>query len=97
MFENSSKYFDTTGGFWLYSKNEATHINANVADGNIFKFFSYKGKLFGNTETDEANQILKNAKTAVPLKYFKSFGSHLKSYLLIAKSNWNLSGPIIVL
>ena len=85
--ENSSKYFDTTGGFWLYSKDEATHINANVTDGNTFKSFSYKGKLFGNTKTDEGNGILKNAKTAVPLKYFKNFGSHLKSHLLIAKSN----------
>ena len=35
---------------------------------------------------DEGNGIL-NTKTAMPLKYFKNFGSHLKSHLLIAKSN----------
>ena len=52
-----------------------------------FSNFSAIRANYSEILNDEGNGILKNTKTAVPLKYFKNFGSHLKSHLLIAKSN----------
>ena len=51
--EHSSKYSETTGTFWFYSKDQATDFNADVANNNNFKSFEYKVKLLGNTETNE--------------------------------------------
>ena len=45
LLEYSSKYFDTTGSLWFYSKDEATNSNADVEKNADFKFFEYKTKL----------------------------------------------------
>ena len=71
--ECSSNYPETTGSLWFYSKNEATDFNASITNTDNFKFFKYKARLLRNTEDDNANGILKNKTTAVPLKYLSNF------------------------
>ena len=48
------------------------NFNANIEGDNAFKCFKYRAKLFGNTEADGANGILKNTIT-VTLKYLSNF------------------------
>ena len=60
LLEYGSNWSDTIGSLWFYSKDEATNLNADIVDNNAFKSFKYKAKLLGNTEADEANEILKN-------------------------------------
>ena len=73
LIEYSSNYSETTGSLWVYSKNEATDFNNNIADtDNNFKSFKHKAKLLGNTvakDYNDANGLLKTARIAVPLKY----------------------------
>ena len=52
----------------FFSKNEATNFSVDVANDNNFKSFKYKAKLLRNTEADNVNGILKNAKITAPLK-----------------------------
>ena len=37
--EYSSKFSETKGNLWFYSKDEATNFNADIANANNFKFF----------------------------------------------------------
>ena len=48
LIEYSSNYSETTGSLWLYSKNEASDFNNNIADTDNFKSFKHKAKLLGN-------------------------------------------------
>ena len=76
LIEYSSCYSETTGSLWLYSKNEASDFNNNIADTDNFKSFKHKAKLLGNTvaqDDNDANGILKNVRIAVPLKYLSGF------------------------
>ena len=56
-----------------YSKDEATDFNADIANIDSFKSFTYNAKLLVNTEPDVANAILQNATIAVPLEYLSNF------------------------
>ena len=47
----------------------------------------YKAKLLENTESDGANGILKNATTAVSLKYVSNFLRSLEMLLINCKAN----------
>ena len=73
--EYSSNYSETSGSLWFYFKDEATSFNADIVNTNNFKSFKfkYKAKLFGRTEADGANGILKNATISVSLKYLKNW------------------------
>ena len=62
-----------TGSLWFYLNDEATNFNVNIANNNNFKYFQYKAKLLGNTETDEVNGIIRSTKNAVSLKYLSNF------------------------
>ena len=66
LIEYSWNYSETTGSSWLYSKDEATNFNADIENTDIFKSFKYKAKLIGNTVSEAANGLLKNATIAVP-------------------------------
>ena len=66
----SSKYSETAGSLWFYSKDEATNFNADIAKDNNFQSFKYKANFLENTE---ANRILKNETIAMPLKYLSNF------------------------
>ena len=75
--EHSADYSETTESLWFYSKDEAIDFNVNIDNDNNFKSFMYKAKLLGNTiaqaAPNAANGILKDATTAVPLEYLRSF------------------------
>ena len=64
-------YFEATGSLWLYSKNETTNFNNDIATDVNFKSFKYKAKLLENTLTqpapNAASGILRNTTIAVPL------------------------------
>ena len=87
LIEYSSNYSKTTESSLFYSKDEATDVNVNIANTNNFTFFMYKAKLLENTESDGANGILKNATTAVPLKYVSNFWRSLEMLLINCKAN----------
>ena len=63
VIEYSSNYWETIGSLWFYSKDEATNFNSDIANGNNFKSFEYKGKLLENTvpqdAPNQANGIIK--------------------------------------
>ena len=69
----------------MYSKDEATNSNVDIADDDAFKLFEHKTKLVGSTEA--ANEILEKSAIAVLLKYLSNFWRSLEMPLLIAKSN----------
>ena len=71
--EYSSNCSDTLCSLQFYVKDEATKFNANIEDGNNFKFPKYKAKLLGNTKADEVNGILKNTVFVMSLKYLSNF------------------------
>ena len=85
LIEYSLNYSETTGSLWFYSKDEATDYNNNIANTNDFKSFKHQAKLLGNTVADGMNGILKNAATAVPLKYFSNFCRSLEMLLISLK------------
>ena len=87
LIEYSSNYSKTTESLLFYSKDEATDVNVNIANTNNFTFFMYKAKLLENTESDGANGILKNATTAVPLKYVSNFLRSLEMLSINCKAN----------
>ena len=60
-------------------------------DANDFKSFKYKAKLLENTEADWANEILKNATIAVPLKYLSNFWWSLEMPLINCKVEFKLT------
>ena len=66
--EYSSKYSDTTGSLWFYSKDEATNFY-NYA----IRSFKCKAKSLGYTVADVANGILRNSAINVPLRYLSIF------------------------
>ena len=41
LIECSSNYSGTTGGLWIYSKDEAGNFNADIANDNTFESFKY--------------------------------------------------------
>ena len=84
LLDYSSKYSDTAGSLWFYSKDEAIDFNADI-EVNDFKSFKYTAKLLGNVEADGTNGILKNATNAVPLKYRSNFWRSLEMPLINCK------------
>ena len=84
-----SSYSETTGHSWFYSKDEATNFNINIENTNNFKSFKHKAKLLGNTVAqpapNNANEVLRNAKLAVPLKCSSNFWRSVKIALIISK------------
>ena len=72
LLEYGSNWSDMIGSLWFYSKDEATNLNADIVDNNAFKSFKYKAKLLGNTEADEANEILKKQQSLCH-KYLSNF------------------------
>ena len=56
----------------------------------------YKAKLLENTEADNANRILKNAKIAAPLKYLSNFWRSCKMPLINCRVELKLNRQSIV-
>ena len=73
LLEYSSSYYKTTGRLWLFSKNEASNLNVDIANDDASKSFKFKAKLLGTTVADETNGIVKDTITAVLLQYLSNF------------------------
>ena len=69
----------------VYSTDEATNFNADIADYNNFKPFKYKSNLLENIEADGANGNLRNVTIALPLKYLSNFWRSLEMSLINCK------------
>ena len=82
LMEYSSRYSETTGSLWSYSKDEATSFNADITNDNNFKCFMYKANLLENTEAGEVNGAPKNGTTASTLKNLRNFWRSLKMPLI---------------
>ena len=69
----NSNNSETTESLWFYSKDGTTNFSNNIENSDNFKSFKYQVKLLQNAVAqlapNNANQILKNATVAVPLKY----------------------------
>ena len=61
------QYSYTTGSLFSYFKDEVINLNADIADGNNSKSFSFKAKLLGNRVADEESWILRHTTVAVSL------------------------------
>ena len=55
LIEYSRNYSETTGSLWLYSKDEATNFDADIANDDNFKSFKFKAKLLGKTVAQTNN------------------------------------------
>ena len=62
----------------VYSKNEETGFNNEIANNNDFKSLKNKAELLENTEIDGANGILRNKTITAPLSILVIFGNNAK-------------------
>ena len=89
LVQYSSNNSETTGSLWFRSKDEACNFNNNIANTDNYKSFKYKVKLLENTVAEPApnaaNEILRNATIAVPLKYLSNFWRSLEMSLINCK------------
>ena len=78
----------------VFSKDEATNFNANIANTDDYKSVKYKAKLLEATVAQvtqyNANEILKNEAIAVPLKYLSNFWRSLEMPLINSKAELKL-------
>ena len=73
LLEYISNYSNKTCSLRFFSKTEAANFNANIANNNNFKYFSYKSKLLGSIEANRANGILRKKAIVVPFEYLSDF------------------------
>ena len=74
LLEYISNYSNKTCSLRFYSKTEAANFNANIANNNNFKYFSYKATLLlGSIEANRLNEILRNKAVVVLLEYLSNF------------------------
>ena len=64
----SSNYSDTRSSVWVYSKDEATDFNVDIANTNNLESFKYKAKLLRHTEATGTNGILKKRSNCCVIK-----------------------------
>ena len=62
----------------VFLKDETINFNADIADGNNFKYFSNYANLLTSRVADRNSSILKNTTIAVPLQYVSKFWGSLK-------------------
>ena len=63
---------ETRGNLWFYSRHEAIDFNADIANGDNFKSFTYKAKLLENTAVDGAIEFCCNFITKRQSKTIKT-------------------------
>ena len=81
LIEYSGNYFDTSGSFWDFKRDDIIN-NANVTNDDNAPSFKYKANLIGNTET---NRTKKGVKIVIPLKNFSNFSRSLEMPLTNCK------------
>ena len=87
LIEYSDNYSDTSGSLWQFKRDESPVTNAgnldNVSTNNSISF-KYKSR-FLKTLEDVDNEVFKNIKIAVLLKYLSNFGRSLEMPLINCK------------
>ena len=87
LIEYSDNYSDTSGRLWQFKRDESPVTNAgnldNVSTNNSISF-KYKSR-FLKTLEDVDNEVFKNIKIAVLLKYLSNFGRSLEMPLINCK------------
>ena len=58
LIEYSDNYFDTSGSFWDFKRDDIVN-NANVTNDDNAPSFKYKANLIGNTETNRTKKGVK--------------------------------------
>ena len=72
LIEYSDNYSDTLGSLWLFKRDEAPVVNAELTVDNS-QSFKYKVVLLGKTANhNDGKSSVKNAKTVVSLKYLST-------------------------
>ena len=93
LIEYSNKYSKTTGRFWEFKRGESSVTidenldNVSTANSTTFK---YKSNFF-NPLTADDNEVFKDLKIAVPLKYFSNFWRSLEMSVINCKNHFELN------
>ena len=94
----SLNYSVMTGILLFYSEDEATNVNADIANNNDFKSFKCKTKLVEKRVPQPApnnnNGILETATIAVPLIYLSNFWRKVKMSWINCKVKLKLKWAI---
>ena len=94
LIEYSDNYSDTSGSLWQFKRDESPVTNAgnldNVSVDNS-SYFKYKSSFIKESSTVGVNRVFKNAKIAVPLKYWSDFWSSLEMLLINCKIHLELN------
>ena len=93
LIEYSNNYSDTSGILWQFKRdkqnmNNGNPVNVTTNDSSSFK---YKSSLIGQSTAVGGNRVFKNAKIAVPLKYFRNFWRSLEMPLINCKIHFELN------
>ena len=86
LIEHSDNYSDTSGSLWQFERDEQNMNNGNPADvtTNNSTSFKYKSIFFEPLPADD-NEVFKDVKIAVPLKYLTNFWRSLEMPLINLK------------
>ena len=94
LIEYSDNYSDTSGSLCQFKRDESPVTNAgnldNVSVDNS-SYFKYKSSFIKESSTVGVNRVFKNAKIAVPLKYWSDFWSSLEMLLINCKIHLELN------
>ena len=93
LIEYSNNYSDTSGILWQFKRdkqnmNNGNPVNVTTNDSSSFK---HKSSLIGQSTAVGGNRVFKNAKIAVPLKYFRNFWRSLEMPLINCKIHFELN------
>ena len=74
MIEYSDNYSDTSRSLWQFKRDEQNMNNVNPANvtADDSTSFKYKSSFFKRLTADD-NEVFKDVKIAVPLKYLSNF------------------------
>ena len=91
LIEYSDNYSDTAGSLWIFKGDEQNMNNRNPANVTTVDSSSFKYKSsFLKTLEDPDNEVFKNVKIAIPLKYLNNCWRSLEMPLINCKIHLEL-------
>ena len=93
LIEYSDNYSNTSGSLWQFTRDESplnNNVNPDDVSVNNSSSFKYKSNVFRSL-TAAANEVFKNVKIAVPLKYLSNFWRSLEMPLINCKIHLELN------
>ena len=85
LIEYSDNYSNTSGSLWQFKRDESplnNNVNPDDVSVNNSSSFKYKSNVFRSLNA-AANEVFKNVKIAVPLKYLSNFWRSLEMPLIV--------------